>query len=203
MQNSRNIVTIILSVLAVGLIVEGLIYAQQRSTSKKSEQPLQTETSSTPAAIPDSNEIPQKLTQVVWKTYNNTKFGYSIKYFSDWKVDDRKPEKIIISSNKWRQGVPEGGSGVEISVEDKTLEQFIAEYDSSDLTSDGSALSKIIKQESYNINGVNGYKLIGTTAIGLDESFIFISRKNKSYIIRYFDHDNDHLKIMETLKFNE
>ncbi|MBD3244963.1 MAG: hypothetical protein GF335_03145 [Candidatus Moranbacteria bacterium] len=226
---SRNILTIIVSVVITALIVGGVVYAWQKISPNKTEQSLQREIISLqnqikelqgsmeqkqPVTLQEEDNKKQPVTPQEednknqtstepttpdnWKTYSNDELGYSIDYPSEWKAKEHKEGKVYISYPGPRQ-MPEGGGSIVISVEDKTLEQFIEQYNMLD---GGTSLSKIIKQERYTLNGIKGYKLVGTTAIGIDRSFIFISRANKSYIIRFHDHDDDQLEIIETFRFN-
>lgn len=220
-KSSRNIVTIILSVVITALIVGGAVYAWQKSVLNKTEQSLQVKittiqnqveelqsTNEQKNSVATQNDKSEKettssesATSANLQTYNNEDFGYSIKYPNDWEAKEYNQGEVYISYPGWRQ-MPEGGGSVVISVEDKTLEEFIEEYNSSDVLDDGTALSKIIKQESYTLNDISGYKLVGSTAIGLNQSFIFISRANKAYIIRFHDYDDAHLNIIKTFGFN-
>lgn len=167
-KSSKNILTIVLSVLITTLVIGGAV---------------------------------QYITPAKWKTYNNENLDYSIDYPNNWEAKEYNEDKVYISSPEWRQ-MPEGSGSVVISVENKDLEQFIKKYNSSDVLNDGTALSKIIKQENYTLGNINSHKLVGTTAIGLNQSFIFISQENKSYVIQYHDYDNAHSEIIETFRFN-
>lgn len=139
--------------------------------------------------------------QTKWKGYSNARLGFSVSYPNDWEVKEYNENEIYISYSGWRQ-MPEGGGAVVIAVEDKTLEQFVEEYNSSDVLDDGTALSRIVKQEKYTLGGVGGYRLVGTTAIGIEQSFIFITRDNKAYIIRFHDYDDAHVDILGTFRFH-
>jgi len=218
---SRNIIMIALFVLITALVVGGAVYVWQKSLLNRAEQSLQTEITALqsqikklqstimeqeqPVATQKENNKEQDSTKSTtsnnWKTYSSKELGYSIDYPNNWEVKEYNKGEVYISYPGWRQ-MPEGGGSVVISVEDKTLEKFIEEYNASDVLDDGTPLSKIVKQKSYTLNGINGYKLVGTTAIGLAQSFIFISRANKSYIIRFQEYDNSHLEIIKTFRLN-
>ncbi|OGY92707.1 MAG: hypothetical protein A3B31_01615 [Candidatus Komeilibacteria bacterium RIFCSPLOWO2_01_FULL_53_11] len=133
-----------------------------------------------------------------WQTYRNESLGYSIGYPGDWEAEE-SDDTVYISAKQWRD-MPEGGGSVDISVENKTLDQFIEDYNSSDIFN-GYALSKILKQEEYTIDSVGAYKLTASTAIGLERTYIFIPYNNRAYIIGYHNYDDIHLEILKTFKF--
>jgi hypothetical protein len=192
-SSSKVIWIIVFSAFITTLVVGGTVYFWHRSVIQSFEQSSETEISNLRNWV--------KELRADWKTYNNGKLGFSIDYPGSWEIKESNGNRVDIFYPEWRQ-VPEGGGSVVISVEDKTLEQFINDYNSSDIASDGTALSKIFSRENYTLNGISGYKLVGTTAIGLDQSFIFISHNNKSYIVSFNDYDDAHLAIIRTFKFN-
>ncbi len=208
---SRNILTIALSMLITGLVVGGTVYAWQKSFLNKTKQSLQTKNATLQNQIKELQVALQQEQSVTTRdentastesvisdnrnTYSNEELGYRIDYPSDWELTEYNWDEISISYPGWRE-MPEGGGSVAVSVEDKTLDQFLAEHKDNP-PYDGA----IIKQEDYTLNGISGHKLVMTTAIGLDWSFIFISRANKSYIIRFDDYDDAHLRIVETFRF--
>ncbi|MCB9806133.1 hypothetical protein H6775_03160 [Candidatus Nomurabacteria bacterium] len=212
---SKTIITIVPFILITALVVGGAVYAWQKTSLNKTEQSLQTEITTLQNQIKELQDAmkqeqsvatreeedkkqtsPVSVTPGNWKTYSDEEFGYSVDYPCDWEVTGYKEGEVYISYPGWRQ-MPEGGGSVVISVEDKTLEQFLEEYKDNPSYYGGS----IVSQESYTLNGISSNKLVMTTAIGLDQSFIFISRANKSYIISFQDYDDSHLGIIKTFRF--
>ncbi|MBU1167856.1 hypothetical protein KKC60_05655 [Patescibacteria group bacterium] len=210
-QVPRNTWVIIFSVLITAIVIGGTNYAWHSFAVHSLEQAHEIETSILHSQINelrstyDDNKqknFTKSANQENWINYKNEKRGYSISYPKDWEVNEYNEGEIYIHYPGWRQ-MPEGGGSVVISVEEKTLEQFIQEYNLSDVHEDGVVLSEIFKQENYALGNKNGYKLVGTTAMGLDQSFIFITHNDQAYVIQFHDYDDAHLEIIETFQFND
>jgi len=122
-----------------------------------------------------------------WKTYKNEEYGYEIKYPKDWELTG--------SEGKTNISYPYKVMGIE--VRDITLADFIKEYEKPDMG------EKIIKQEDYVLDNIEGVKLTATTGLGIDRNYIFIIKNNKSYIIDFYDFEPLHLNIISTFKFLE
>jgi len=105
--------------------------------------------------------------------------------------------KIFIGASYWREGMPEGGRGLFIKIRNISLEDFIKEYEKPLFG------EKIIKQEDYILDKIEGVKLTAATALGIETNFIFITKKNKSYIIDFCDFDPFQQAIISTFKFIE
>lgn len=139
-----------------------------------------------------------------WRTYRSDVFGYCISYPNDWQVEEYADRGAGISvgiSPPGRGAGTERGGGIIIMVWRKTLEQFIAEYDTADLLIDGTALSKITQRTPYNTKYVHGYTLVGSTAMGLDQTFFFIPHEHRAYVVSFHDDDDVHRAILESFQF--
>lgn len=146
-----------------------------------------------------------------WKTYKNEEYGFEIKYPADWGINSYVKNRVVIVCDfvntdtgeyKTCQGLEGMGIGAgiyspTITVRDNlSLQDFIKEYNNP-------PLSSIISQQAYTIDGVSGFKLVGTTEIGTDQSIIFITKGDKSYIIYFNDSLSINLEMLSTFKFIE
>jgi len=134
-----------------------------------------------------------------WLLYKGDNYGFEINYPKEWSLENSSDGISIFSKNA-REGYPEGGGDVSVKIENKSLMQFVDEYNKSDRIGD-IELSKIIKQEKIILSGVDSVKMTGTTAIGINESFIYLIFKDRNYLISYHDFDDFHRKIISTIKF--
>ena len=197
MKLQNKIIVFIIAALVVGIG----IYMWPESV-RETVQPIPQAVSDTDGLVEDAVEIneTESVAQVEWVTYNNDEFGYRIDYPGDWLTREDDEGRVHFHYPGWRE-MPEGGGSVSILVEAITIEEFISDYNSADMLEGGLALSTIISQEDYMLDGVDGYKLVGTTAIGLNESIIFVPGYNGAYVIVFHDYDDVHLEILETFRF--
>lgn len=95
-QISKNIWTIIISIVITAVIVGGSVYAWQKSNLKDKEQTLQQQITSLESQVSllkqnlDRSTVDSQPTEETnsetndWNNYSNSKYGYSIKYPKDW-----------------------------------------------------------------------------------------------------------------------
>lgn len=74
-------------IVALVLVVIGIL-----SMSKKKTDSVMT----TPTVIDTATS--NSTATADWKTYTSTKYGYSIKYPTTWKLNDSKPEMVTLNS---------------------------------------------------------------------------------------------------------
>lgn len=184
-------------VVAIVVLISFLLGYDWKRPVSETVEPVQQVAQQVEIEDEIADNEPQIVAASEWTTYNNDEFGYSISYPEDWETLKDNEGGIHIRYPGWRE-IPEGGGSVVISVREITLDQFIEEYNSLDVLEDGTALATIIGQEQYVNGDVNSYKLVGTTAIGLNQSFLFFEYGDQSYIVRYDDYDSIHLRIIET-----
>jgi|SRR3989338_1558984 len=127
-----------------------------------------------------------------WKTYRNEEYGFEFKYPGEWSID-KYDKKILVYYDGWREGLPEGGSALDIRINNITIDQFIKDYNYSD------PVSQIISKDDYLLNNMPAIMLIGSTAIGIDQNILFINKNNKSYIIYFHKFDKYHMTIISTI----
>lgn len=143
-----------------------------------------------------------------WKTYTNTEYGFEIKYPQDWSYSISDEVLNIYCDYKNRGienpcqglkgvGIADVGPGIDIKIDKISLQDYIKRYNK-----EGEFFgSKIIKQEKFLIGNIEGQRLVGTTAIGLDLSIIFLTINDNSYIINFYKHAPIQEKIISTFKF--
>lgn len=150
------------------------------------------------------NDVENPESSGYFKKYSNETLGYEFRYPNDWVVDE-SDNKVSIYYPKplylRDEDIPPGSSGTRllmtIDVKDISLEDFIKNY------GDPKVGEKITNRKNYDIDGVPGAKLTGTTALGPDTSFLFVIKNNKSYIINFHDGDPFHTDIISTFRFIE
>jgi hypothetical protein len=146
---------------------------------------------------------------------SNTSTKNSVKKINEIRNDKNNWITYINSNSDYSVGIPSGGSAAEYSngtvyvcyktetgrcliIETKkiSINDFITEFEQKD-----PGISKILKRENYTFEDLKGYKLIGSTAIGINSSIIFVIKNGSSYIIDYQETDKNHLEIVSTFKF--
>jgi hypothetical protein len=124
-----------------------------------------------------------------WKTYQNDKYGFKLKYPKDWNITE-SDLKIIINSDNYKMGL-----AVTIEKIDFSLIQFTNNYNNSDPT------SKILKQQQIFINNnVPAIKLLASTSLGIEDTFIYINNNGIILLIKYNDFSKTHNEIIASLK---
>lgn len=118
-----------------------------------------------------------------WQTYRNEKLGFSILYPSDWQIESKNENDIISCKLGW----PRCSWSLTINMTDDGINDFIDKYNKSDLLPNGDALAKIYKQERITLNNHEATKLVGSTALGIDNIFVIINNANKRYVLSYND----------------
>lgn len=118
-----------------------------------------------------------------WQTYRNEELGYAILHPNDWRVESQDGTALISCNLEW----PKCGWSLTITTTNSDLNDFIEEYNKSDLLPNGDALSKIYKQDDLVFNKYPTTKLTGTTALGIDTIFMIINSANRKYVLSYND----------------
>lgn len=131
-----------------------------------------------------------------WKVYQDKDHRYELKHPETWLIDSSNGEKTFIYSSKFREDMPEGGGALTIEVKEGSLQDFIKEYNAVEH-------SQIVKEEKFSFDNISATKMTGTTAIGIDSNFIFVSHKGKNYLLTYHEFDPYHKKILSTFAFTD
>ncbi|MEZ4104099.1 MAG: hypothetical protein R3B60_02310 [Candidatus Paceibacterota bacterium] len=109
-----------------------------------------------PLKFPDNN-----LDTSDWKTYQNEEFGFEVKYPSDWEVEVSKKDFLIRPITKID---PNDDGGVYISVSDLSLNDYVENRISSDVSLKGWVVNNNMQGVIFN------YKLgVWSEGRGLDQ----------------------------------
>ena len=223
------ILVIILSVVILGGVVGGAwYYTKSQNSNNKSQTNPKSQNSNTASVIP--TEAEESLTDETgadttthdptadWKTYENTKYGYTIKYPKEWYAIDKLIggisffEYLSIDSTFYEMkeaGYQPGKVFVKIypkiSGSNYTIKKVIETYSSGDnystsvITINGIVMNKITCQLSD--SGPGGMK--GTQII----RFIFNDNDNNIYELGYEGNPSENIiqydQILSTFKFTQ
>jgi len=195
-MNKTAITIIIISLIATSLVVGVLVWGWKYDTG------LFECVKSDKAVIKNINtNVEEKIDASDWLTYKNEEYGFEFKYPADWKVQlDDNEKGITIGYPGWRDGVPEGGRVIFIYRRDISLKDFIKEYNNSEIIG-GKPIATISDVKDYAVDDVSVKKFSGSTAIGLDQDFIFRETSGESIVVNYNEYDAFHVNIVSTLKF--
>jgi len=141
-----------------------------------------------------------------WKTYTNTKYGYSIKYPEDWNINSSNPSAINLSFNikySSESGYPNSGASINIDSERSNLlnlEDFYKQIASNKFT-------KINSRSDIKIDGLDAL-LLNVNQLeappGMDVHFI---KSDIHYTIQFWQIDTNQSKtfdqILSTFRFTD
>ena len=189
-MNRKNIIILIL-VLGLGFILSN---KENPSTTRLS--------SSWPDAQDDKKiNVSEEITEIDtsdWKVFRDEEFGIEFMYPIHLDIEERDGALYILANLPW----PQRGTSLIVKETDKTLDQFIYNYNNSDILRDGTSLAIIFEQSDYYIGNIKATLLKGTTAIGIDRGTIFIISDDKHYIIGFSDElIVEESKIISSFKF--
>ncbi|OGY46674.1 MAG: hypothetical protein A2663_04425 [Candidatus Buchananbacteria bacterium RIFCSPHIGHO2_01_FULL_46_12] len=134
-----------------------------------------------------------------WQTYRNEEYGFGVKYPNNWILNELEKGVSIKYSKEWKFGMKEGFAPFSIIVMEENLQNFIKSYESDFL--DGAPLTRIISQESYNLNEKLGTKLVGNNAVGINSYYIFITHNQKNYLISFNENEELQRAMLSTFYF--
>jgi hypothetical protein len=133
-----------------------------------------------------------------WLIYRNAELGIEFKYPVEVDVEEDNGKIYITADLSW----PERGTSLIIKEVEQALDQYIDEYNKSDVLSDGTALAIIFEQGDYSIGSIQAFLLKGSNAIGINSNIIFVIHNDRNYIIKFMDVATDEeSKIIESFKF--
>jgi len=185
----------ILSIIVGVIVVAGIAVVLM---TQKSSQPEPVVNQPVGDNSNDSEVITSDIDTSDWQTYRNEELGLEFSYPEGWVLNESN-NQIVVSSPVYRQNLPEGGGIFKIEQVEVNLEQFIDDYNNSDILPGGQALARIVQDEKYFLDGQESRKLTGTTAIGIDQNFILFTHKGQTFIVQYHEFDSLHKNILRTI----
>ena len=192
-ENNNRLLFIILGVLAVATLVVGGIYYLTKPKLGKPVIPYEFITSY-PTQPPQSTE-PQSDTQTQpdelaeWKTYENNKFGYSIKYPADLVIDTSFATSPY---NKISINIPALAFRIEFFDNPNNLsaKDFFQDKFNKQLQSGNPPPQEPKTSKNISINSNNAYQ-IEIFAFDGNERTTYLTKGNKAVIITYYSFNTD------------
>lgn len=134
-----------------------------------------------------------------WEIIDFDRWGISVKYPNSIMTIDREfsgADKVWFKYNK--ESINGQGITMSIEVKDISIEDFIKGYTSQD------EFNKIESKTETVIDGAPATKLVVTSALGLSTTYLLIRENNTTYIVHYYDGNDQnlyHQTILSTFKF--
>lgn len=165
MQKGFPLILIVLIVVAVG----GYFLYQQQNKSTPSTPPAQTVTQPSSTSKETAN----------WKTYTNTIDGYSIKYPTDWIVDDTcMVDKQCVGGISASIKSPEKFTLNEQNIMSYSIKIFKSDKDPRDTTGQITGYNPPGGYKEYKINNIDVLE-----SIGMNGTLEFSLKKSVNYYI--------------------
>lgn len=183
---SKKIIISIVAVIILTLIGGGVWYWQKSETVN-------------PPVTENENPKSETINTDDWQTYRNEEYGFEVKYPSTWLLNNTQSSIYIKYKKDWEFGMKEGFSAFGVSIIKENLQEFIKSYDSDFL--DGEPLTRIIKEEKYDLEGIPATKLTSNNAEGVNGNFIFVKYNKNNYLITFNENEKRHKEILSTFKF--
>jgi hypothetical protein len=132
--------------------------------------------------------------------YQSTDLGIEFRYPRDWTVQRHGSNLSIY--NPGAQWPSQESTGLSIEWTSTTIEAFINKYEQSD-QSEGRSLARIRSRDELMVDGVHATSLVGTTAIGIDQTFLFIPRRNGALVVSYVAGNPYHDMIVSSVNLQD
>jgi len=136
-----------------------------------------------------------------WKTYQNERYGFIIKYPKSWKIEEIQEEIFSVGftspemSEKIEKGVPDAGAEITLSIEKNsnnlTLDQFIENY--------AGGREMVLSKSSITIGDIPGFKCILNGMVPLTD--YFWARDSQVFILDAFSEEDIQSEMLSTFKF--
>jgi uncharacterized protein YxeA len=203
---SKKIIISVIAVIILALIGGGVWYLNKYQISSNKGQVTKNNGQENTPEIGNQNQpstIENQKSEIIntndWLTYHNEEYGFEVKYPNTWLLNNTQSGIYIKYQKDWEFGMKEGFSAFGVSIIKENLQEFIKSYDADFL--DGEPLTKIIKEEKYDLEGIPATKLTSNNAEGINGNFIFVKYNKNNYLITFNENEKRHKEILSTFKF--
>lgn len=178
--NNKGYILPIFGIIILILVIAGGVYYLRTLRNKpQSQNPVVTSETPTPSLLPKPDSLAD------WKTYENEKYEYTLKYPATftYKEEVLNPPDIFLMSTQFQDPTQTAdlNNGFNIEVKDSSLEDAIEYYKWRVI---GHLTDSFTSETSFTQDGFQGVNLIYKTGKDNPNTMIIISNGRYSYAIQ-------------------